>query len=390
MRDLSRRSVLVGAFAGAGALVASAPAAYASAPPNPVPVKIATAPDVEAVKLAMDAKGQSSYVAGCISNMVYNKGSIYYGYGDWTLNSGSTTGLNTTISRFNPSDGSFTHEMVYNAESTESIRKLGSTLYFPNIDPSDNRPSSFASGTNGSFKAAPGGVPAEHIFDVVDGARFGHFIIAGSASFDGQPHAALWETFDYGATWSVLYRERSSVKSTGYERYYWLGRIGTSIYFRADWGDLSLPYAPMRRYNLITKTFSTLDDSVLPSGYDPATMTYVGQLPTLGIYPSQSKRVVSKGGCLYFNEFDRLMVFNGSRAVPVSGVGRVEVLSVSDTGALYATGFDAQEKLWLYKVEGSTATPVVRMWACSAFVVIGSTVYLSRFDSGIYSRQIPA
>lgn len=197
--------------------------------------------------VAPDAAATHTDLGRTIAVLHPHDGRIYYGYGDYSENSGSygaELGLDppgTNVSYLDPKTNK-TH-VAFKAFRTEAVltyRTFDGDLYVPNIDPSagakaDN---SYVTNKGGSWRdVASAGAEAAHIYDV---AKVGSSVfVAGSnraaADDKAQYRGVIFRSNDSGASFRESLTETPKVVSerTGFERFYWVGAIGKKVYARA-------------------------------------------------------------------------------------------------------------------------------------------------------------
>ena len=136
---------------------------------------------------------------------------LYFGYGDWTANTGKISPAE--IRYFEGSDpGSVTTEFVTNDEAVESIRPAGDLLLIPGVDDIEEH----ATNTNGSaYVLQEGGdwlqtrtlEAAWHVFDM---ARAGDALYASATGgyeqdyYDNVSHGYLYQSDDQGESYQRI------------------------------------------------------------------------------------------------------------------------------------------------------------------------------------------
>ena len=219
-----------------------------------------------------DAAALSTEVGRTIDVLYPHQGRIFYGYGDYTANTGSMSlPYGTNISSFDPATGTTKiHLAGFKTEEIDTFRTIDGHLYVPNIDPSrgaDNY-NSFASDAGeagaapGTWAENPGAWNSVHVYDVAKAG--GDLFIAGSTEWSNATDGAaiMWRSTDNGITWTESFKETEDDPAyrNGFERYYWTGVIGDKVYTRAA---LNLPYpevAKLRVFDTTTDTWSVVNE----------------------------------------------------------------------------------------------------------------------------------
>lgn len=359
---------------------------------------------------ALSVVGASGWAA-TIRTLAAHQGKLYYGYGDYGVNSGSKFGTGTNVSFWNPATNAFGCALSpFRAEQIMAYRKIEGRLYAANVDPSGGASGNavYAS-DDGAVNGKPGvwGLPAgsagvEHAFDVCGGVAPGERFLCGSTG-GSTPGAVIWRSTNYGATWSVFFREPEvATKVDGYERFYWLGRIGNFLYCRANLGPQRKAVAPMRKYDLVGKSWSTVSDRNLTLGGDIAFAGGWSGPNVLGdTQTTDSGQVWSHGSYIYFQTSTGLRAFDGAKMYPVLAAGgyveNVRGLSIGDDGHLYGHGSSL-----IYRVNALVATPVVKFGTLGldaaghaglgaiSVGVLGGKAYIGAAEGNIFSVPLPA
>lgn len=368
---VSRRTLLVGV---AGGLLATALDIDAVA--NPLLDPTGTPPAGFTFHgRAPDALAHTAYSGGCIHTLIGYQGRIYYGYGNYGANSGSASGMGTNVSYFGSAGGFGSSFTSFRTEEINTYRRFGGALFAPCIDPSSGAPAgnSFASNLDGRW-AAFVGPPAEHVFDVCDSQNAGEYLLAGSS---GGFSAVVWRTTDYGRTWAELWREpEESASMDGYERFYWLTRIGNRIFMRADPGTKGTK-PPMRYYDTRRQRMNKVPNSAVTVGgskFYPV---------ILGDRVQRENQVCGDGRIAYFITDGKVFAFDGAQSSQVSSVWGV--LSPGDDGRIYlkdATG--------VYVLTGTTKTTILAQADLPgvSMTVANGRIWLGGSQSEIWSRPL--
>jgi hypothetical protein len=336
----------------AAALIASTGAVAApgngKGKPGPTEPPAPAGPDPAlACHVLPDAAALSTQTGRTIDVLHPYRGRVYYGYGDYSANTGSMSQPHgTNVSSFDPATGATTvHLAGFKTEEVDTYRTIDGHLYVPNIDPSagadaDNSYASDAgeAGTApGTWAENPGAPGTVHVYDV---AKLGDdLFIAGSTEWSGATDGAavVWRSTDGGATWqeSLVETEDDPALRNGFERYYWLGVVDGRLYTRAalnlSWPDL----AALRVFDPATGAWSVVPESVA-NGFGS------------GVYDGHD--VVSWDGRLWAST-GTLTWFDGratGRIVTHAATSRKDPVvhlasgtqSVGDDGRLYAKDLD--------------------------------------------------
>jgi hypothetical protein len=370
----------------AGAAAATVATTAAVAPAASAATASPTPPGCTFLGQAPDAAALSANYGDAIRTLLPYKGRIFYGYGNYTYNTGSVSGGGTNLSYFDPAAGSFAvASACYRTEEINTLRLHGGRLFAPNVDPCSGAPAnnSFLTDRTGQF-AVPGGVPAVHIFDSSDSTVPGEYFLAGAPANAG---ATVWRSGDYGATWSVFHVETDTIVDGG-ERHYWLARIGSKLLMRANSGSQQGTVPPMRIFDLGTRKWSTVNNRSIALGRSIwfGGDTSSGYPELLGDECLKGSDVQVAGGYAYFR-CGGLYAFNGSKMTDLR-VGPVDI-TVSDRGVLYAAG-----AMGIYQVVGTTVTQLVtavgREFApVRSIAVMGNTIYLGGSHSELWSMPLP-
>lgn len=305
---------------------------------------------------------------------------IYYGYGNYGTNAGSASSRGIDISYFDVELQSFAVAMPsYPTEEVNTFRRIGAAVAVPTIDPAW-RIGSCAISRSG-WHAAAGISNAEHVFDVARGLTDDELFVCGSAGSGTAVTPTIWRSTDAGASWSIFFQEPvDSGYADGYERFYWLARMGDALYCRADLGSTFRRAAPMRKYDLVTRRWSTVSNTGLKTGLVAANggPLYVGNK----IRRASDVQVV--GAMAYFSIATGLYAFDGTRAIAMSkAVGSCQCLTIGDDGFLYA-GTSAGA----YRIKGTTAT-LVSPGRLSSLAVAGGVLYSGAAQGTLYSKPLP-
>jgi hypothetical protein len=377
---LPRRQFLALAGAAAATTAVAAPAASAFG-------ATAVMPGCTFLGQAPDALAVSGSYGDALRTLVPYQGRVYYGYGNYQYNTGSTSGSGTNLSYFDPATRSFgVAYSSYRTEEVNTVRLLGGRMFVPNVDPSSGAPAanSFLTNRTGQF-AVPGGVPAVHVFDVCDSTVPGEYFIAGTPADQG---ATVWRTGDFGASWTVFHVETDS-SVDGYERQYWLARIGSKLLMRAHSGTKQGTVPPMRIFDLGTRAWSTVSNKTIALG---RTIWFNGDSANgypelLGDECLKGSDVQVAGGTAYFR-CGGLYAFNGSKMTDLRV--RATDICVSDRGVLYALA-----NTGIHQVVGTTvtklATPAgIDFSTVCSIAVVGNTVYLGGLHAELWSLPLPS
>lgn len=378
-RNLFRSAGALGALAAIGGLGAGqAAAAPIDGPPTyggqiPGATWLGTAPDVSDPKI-------SAKVGHYVKTLFPHEGKLYYGYGNYDTNSGSGSGLGTNVSRFDPATGQFEVALQgYNTEEINTFRQIGGKLYTPAVDPFAGN-ASFASNHFGSWARGTGISGGEHIFDVAGGID-GELFMCGSAGGGSRTIATVWRSVDGGATWSVFFQEAPEADQyrDGFERFYWMGRVGNKLYVKADNGVQFAKRAPMRVLDLVTRKWSTPNAKKIEVG---GSMGYAGG-PTwrasLGDQVRQGSDVLTLGSELYFKEGYYLYAYDGNS---MRRVQSVQQMTLSDTGDLVTV---SSGQVHLHRPGHAPA--LVATGVTGHATLIGSKLY-SAFGADFYVRDV--
>ena len=354
---LSRRGLFRtgGLVALAASLPAVAPGAAWAQEPASASVFLGTAPD------AGDERIRAKY-GDRISTLFPHRGMVYYGYGDYSTNSGSQSGLGTNVSCYNPQTAAFEVQLqAYNTEAILVYRELSGSLYTPAIDPHWGN-ASFASNRSGQWTRAIGISGGEHIYDIAEGID-GELFMCGSAGGGSWTIATVWRSLDGGASWEIFYQEAPEADQyrDGYERFYWMGRIGTKLYVKADNGSSYAQMAPMRVFDLVTRQWATFSEGVF---FDDGIGSGAG--------------VVGAGNELFFLSYSMVYAFDGKNT---RTVGRAGSIGVSDLGEVLLCGSDGARL-----VQGTAVTTLAADVTGPA-TLVGDVLYHAT-GPDLYSRQV--
>ncbi len=316
-------------------------------------------------------------------------GTIFYGYGNYDKNSGSKSGLGTNVSYFDASDGLFKQALTsMPGEQIDTFRSFGGKVFVPNIDPTSGTVA-IATNVNGTWSYRNNGM--EHIFDVMQGLDANDILISGSANIGGVPTALVKRSRDGGATWIEVYRWQDAPSDRdGYERVYWMSRIGGNVYWRADVSTRGAQ-APMTAFALSTGRLTKLGDTKLGTGWTGSNgrQLYVGE----AIY--EADRVVSANNLIYLVEQGSVYWFDGAKTGVVTktttgypyGADRITVDPVTNTVYVLDQG-------GISVVTGKTKALIKPLQAdynmntSNEFAVYNGVAYLGGDDSKLYSLPL--
>lgn len=310
-------------------------------------------------------------------------GRLYLGYGNYDANSGTASGLGCDVSYYDPATSQFVVD--FPGMPTEAIltyRSLGGFLYATNTDPTyrsgDPGYGSFASNRSGSWALGGQALGGEHYYDVRDGVG-GELFLAGG----GGTAARLWRSTDGGATWTQLLADTDPV-ADGFERFYWIGRIGDVLYLKANLGSYTKDQ-PMRTYSLTRRTWGTVPTKSL----DLRLTMSNGQPYLFGGEPATcGSAFISSSNIIYGNmAYAGLCTFTGSKVSQPLGRSLNVALIPSDIGAVYAA-----TTAGIFRLSGTTATKVdpdgSMPGICAA--VLKGRIYSGGQDACIWSRPMAA
>ena len=342
---------------------------------------------------AADAEAMRPWLgAGFRTLFAAPDGKIFYGYGNYgraNLNSGSQSGLGTNVSYFDPADGLFKKAMTsMPAEEINTFRSFGGKVFVPNIDPTSGTVA-LATNVNGTWGYRNHGM--QHIFDVMQGLDVNDILIAGSTDIAGVSTGLVKRSRDGGSTWTEIYRwQDAPADRDGYERVYWLAKLGGNVYWRAD-VSVTGTQAPMIALALSTGKQSKLGDAKLGTGLTGSNgrQAYVGE----GIY--EANKVVTAGNLAYLVQAGSLWWFDGTKSGKVTRTtagypyDAQEVTVDPATNTVYTLD---QEGIW--KVTGTTRALVKSLQSgydintSSQFTVFNGVAYLGGSDSKLYSLPL--
>lgn len=372
----------------AGVAAATAATTTAFAPAASAATASATPSGCTFLGQAPDAAALSSISGDALRTLVPHQGRIFYGYGNYECNTGSVSGGGTNLSYFDPVGRSFgVAYSCYRSEEINTLRRHGGRLFAPNVDPCSGAPAanSFLTDRTGQF-AVPGGVPAVHIFDSSDSTVPGEYFLAGAPADAG---ATVWRSGDYGATWSVFHVETDSAVD-GWERHYWLARIGSKLLMRAHSGTKQGTVPPMRIFDLDRRTWSTVNNKAISLG---RTVWFNGDSADgypelLGDECLKGSDVQVAGSYAYFR-CGGLYAFNGTKMTNLN-IRTANDICVSDRGVLHVLASTG-----IYQVSGTTVTQLVtasagQFTAVRAIAVMGNTIYLGGSHAELWSMPLPS
>ncbi|MFV0463327.1 MAG: hypothetical protein ACK5MP_09070 [Nostocoides sp.] len=307
-------------------------------------------------------------------------GKVYLGYGSYTTNSGTASGLGCDVSAYDPVAGSFVVAMP--GVATEAIltyRQIGGRLYVPQTDPTfrpgDPRCGSFASNASGTWRAGGPAADGQHYYDVQAGAP-GELILAGGGGSAGR----IWSSTDGGSTWTQLINETDTIPD-GFERFFWIGRIGSVLYVKAALGQYSQD-SPMRTFDVKRRRWGTVNSRSIDTGYvTPYGPYLLGEDPAFA-----GSKVISSDGYIYVDTtYAGLVAFNGrSMAYPL-GRGVSSALIPSDDGAVYAATSAGTFRLsgtGATRLDGESRRPG------DALAVLGGRLYAGTTTGEVLSRPL--
>lgn len=390
---MNRRTLLKGAGAGilAVALAPSLARAATIAEPGSLPPNspagfdyLGQAPDAAAV-------AHLGY-AGSINTLHHHQGKVFYGYGDYNINSGSRSGLHTNVSFYDPATGTFEVALQsYTTEEINTFRSFNGHLFVPNIDPS-GAPSteSFASDLSGVW-ARNDGVRGEHVYDVCDSTVPGEYFVCGAQYANPGKGATVWQTQDSGATWSELVRVEDDPNYDGYERFYWLARLGDTLYMMPNLGIQRSKLSDMLTFNLSSRKWGKVNRKKLETGWSVGYGGgWSGREAVGDTAPSKAADVVTCYDRAWFNLGTRIYSFNGKGVTLVTQANSAK-LAVGDDGLLYLKHQGGIERI---EPDGgltrilSPESPDTTIRG-NAFTVAGGKIYLSGQESSLFSRDLP-
>lgn len=351
-------AVLAASLLAAGGAVA----APGSGKGKPGPVEPTPTPAVAplACHTLPDAAALSTETGRTIDVLHPYLGRVYYGYGDYSANTGSMSQpYGTNVSSFDPATGATTvHLAGFKTEEVDTFRTIDGHLYVPNIDPSAGADAynSYASDAGeagtapGTWAENPGAQGSVHVYDVARAG--GDLFIAGSTEWSSATDGAavVWRSTDGGASWtrSMVETEDDPALRNGFERYYWLGVVDGRLYTRATL-NLSYPeLAPLRVWDPATRAWSTIPESAADrfgsgvyDGHD--VLSWDGRLwatnGTLTWFDGTATgRIVLSG--------------SGSRKDPVTYLDSGSQ-SVGDDGRLYVRAYDGA----VYRIDAAATAP---------------------------------
>lgn len=337
---------------------------------------LGTAPDASDPKIVAKSGHR-------ISTLALHQGLLYYGYGDYGTNSGSQSGLGTNVSAFNPASGEFEVKLpAYNTEQIMVYREWSGKLYTPAIDPHWGS-ASFASNRKGEWAKARGIGDGEHIYDIAEGPN-GELFMCGSSGGGAWTIATIWRSLDGGESWEKWYQEAPEADEyrDGYERFYWMGVLGTKIYVQADNGSKFAKRAPMRAIDMVTKTVSTISTKKMETGW---TIMWPGgdsARQTVGDIPKSGAGVCAYNGELYFAGGSTVYAFNGGK---VRSAGNGHYMSYTDKGDLLVSG---QYGATLH--QGTTMTSLASDVTGPAVLVGDQLYHASGSDLFVRTVTVPA
>ncbi|QCX26132.1 hypothetical protein [Nocardioides jishulii] len=205
---------------------------------------------------APDASALGTARGRTLSTLHHHDGKVFYGYGDYDANTGSSsTPQGTNVSYFDPGTNEFTVAFPhFKSEEVNTFRTLSDgKLYVPNIDPSlgARATNGYATDADGQWADIGEGINSVHVFDV---ARVGqevfvagaHQPVAGGDARE-QYRAVVWRSADGGRTFteSLVDTHADVTMRDGFERFYWLAVLDGKVYARADTNNSS----PMMRFD---------------------------------------------------------------------------------------------------------------------------------------------
>lgn len=312
----------------------------------------------------------------------YN-GRLYLGYGNYDSNSGTASGLGCDVSHYDPASGEFVVDFPgMPTEAIVTYRALGGFLYATNTDPTyrpgDPGYGSFASNRSGTWALGGQALGGEHYYDVRDGVG-GELFLAGG----GGNAARLWRSTDGGASWTQLLADTDSTPD-GFERFYWIGRIGDVLYLKANLGSFTKDQ-PMRTFSLTRRTWGTVNLKSLDLGLTTGNgQPYVfgGDPGTCGSQFISASNVIY-GGMMYAG----LCTFTGSKVSQPLGRELATRLIPSDTGAVYAA-----TSAGIFRLTGTSATKVDPDGSLPGYsaAVLKGRIYSGGSNAEIWSRPMAA
>lgn len=370
---ITRRTLL--AMTGGGVALAAFGTASNTAHAETFPL-ISPGPEWTLLGQAPDALALNPWSGQGIRTMFLDGGRIYYGYGDYGTNPGTASGKGINVSYFDLASQSFQVAMVgYATEEINTFRRIGASLAVPSVDPA-LRTASCATSVGGWHEAT--GIPsAEHVFDVARGLTDQDLFICGSANVGGVSSATIWRSLDGGKSWNLFFQEpETSGYQDGYERFYWMARVGNYLYVRADLGTKVLRAAPMRRYDLSTARWTTMG----ATGLKLPNTTYF-TLAQQGVRQASDVQVV--GSNIYFGMYDYLYMYNGKATKALTtAAGGYRKMAFGSDGNLYAT-IDTG----VYRVSGTTLTKVAT-GSCYTPIVVNGMIYTSGNQGALYRKAL--
>lgn len=345
----------------------------ASTTASPAAQTCVTPPDAAALAARFGEWG------GDIHTLYNHHGQVFYGYGNYGVNTGSaSTPYGTNVSSFDPVTGAFTtHLSGFKTEEVNTFRTIDGALYTPAIDPSAGADwtNSFASNRDGVWAENDGAPATEHVFDVAGAG--GDLLVSGSWQTWGGDvdnyRASVWLSTDGGRTWAESMSDTPAdpADRDWYERYYWMGTIGTKVYTRAAM-NAPLAQRPLRVFDTRTDTWSTVADKRRAPAFGD------------GIY--RANQVVSWGGRLWSANYASLLSFDGTTTTAITAPGTktwlgARVVTVGDDGLLYVYTNSGQ----VYRVtaptkggKAPTLVPLMQLPAgAAAFTVAAKKAWIS-------------
>lgn len=391
----SRRTLLQGAGVLAASAVAPMVATPASAAPRwrkGKPSRGNTRPPATPVQTVATLVGSAPSAlavanfggAGRLHTLFPYQNKIYYGYGDYGINSGSASGKHTDVAYLNTLTGEWGVDYTaYRTEEINTYRLLGGKLFAPCIDLSDGAPAtnSFVSDLTGVW-AANGGVPCEHLFDVCDSSVPGEYFVSGSSGGGSLTGGTVWRSTDYGKSWSEFFTEPSEADAyrDGFERVYWMARLGTKLYFRANNGINREVTAPLRWYDTSNKQWGKLRDSKLARGRRPSSGTPLRSV--LGDHVYTASDVLASKSHIYFREWGKIYAFDGRGMTTLSG----DLLARGSDGEVYVASGST-----VSRIAGTSLVPVATVSGLpdiASFTVAGKELYFGTYNSQVWKASL--
>lgn len=322
-------------------------------------------PGFRLVGTAPAAAAQPTETGRRLNTLHYHWGRVYYGHGDYAANTGSMTGLGTDVAYYSVLGGFGTALRDVPTEEISTFRTIGTSVVAPLIDPSAQagERNSFAHGRLG-WRVASGGVPSVHLYDV---ATNGDDLFLATGDTDG---GGVWRSTDGGSSWARSLHGTDEVND-GFERYYWLGRIGDDVYTRLHHGwDHGMATSALMRF-------------------DGKAWTPVKNETGFGMWTMRGSDVQSFDDRLWTFHYEELSWFDGKRTRTLdAGVGEIVAITEAENG-LYVLGSNG-----VSRIDARTkVTPLVKaapgqLAGATSIAVGGGRVWVGTADSRLWSRWL--